>query len=119
MLRYQPVIRNKIVCIMSLQVSYRVGTRTTGVTTAPTIGHRGVSYFCKHTEVQSMEESLIFIIVVHKGWRTRELYVLSKMPFVTICLSKLLSCAGDLSSDFGHSWHVSQKSNMFYNFGHE
>ena len=48
-----------------------------------------------------------------------ESYVLSKKSFVTICLSKLLSCAGDLSKDFGHSWHVSQKSNMFDNFGHE
>ena len=48
-----------------------------------------------------------------------ESYVFSKNSLVTICLSKLLSCAGDLSSDFGHSWHVSQKSNMFDSFGHE
>ena len=31
----------------------------------------------------------------------------------------MLSCTGDLSSDFSHLWHVSQKSNMFDNFGHE
>ena len=30
--------------------------------------------------------------------------MLSKKSFVTICLSKLLSCAGDFSKDFGHSW---------------
>ena len=36
-----------------------------------------------------------------------ESYVLSKKSFVTICLSNLISCAGDLSSDFGHSWHAS------------
>ena len=48
-----------------------------------------------------------------------ESYVLRKMSFVTIGLSQLLSFAGNLSSDFGHSWHVSQISNMFDNFGHE
>ena len=42
-----------------------------------------------------------------------ERYVLSKISFVTIGLSQLLSCAGDFSDDFGHSWHVSQTSNMF------
>ena len=48
-----------------------------------------------------------------------ESYELSKMSFVSICLSQLLSCAGELSKDFGHSWHVSTKSSMFDNFGHE
>ena len=47
-----------------------------------------------------------------------ESYVLSKMSSVSIGLSQLLWCASDLSSDFGHSWYVSQKSNMFDNFGH-
>ena len=48
-----------------------------------------------------------------------ESYMLSKKSFVTICLRRSFSCAGDLSSDFGRSWHVSQKSSMFDNFGHE
>ena len=41
------------------------------------------------------------------------LLAVRKMSFVTIGLSQLFSWAGDYSSDFGHSWHVSQKSNMF------
>ena len=48
-----------------------------------------------------------------------ESYVLRKMSLVTIGLSQLLSCAGELSGGFGNSWHVNQKLNMFYNFGHE
>ena len=37
----------------------------------------------------------------------------SQIRVGAIRLSKLLSCAGDLSSDFGHWWHVSQKSDVF------
>ena len=43
-----------------------------------------------------------------------ESYVLSQMSFVTIGLSQLALCEGNLSSDIGHSWHVSKRSNQFW-----